>query len=81
MGMELDEWKYESCRGIFATGPVWATLYIIESGEENKGHAQVLLKNAVGYYRSKKLVVGGTVALHPAMTHLYKKYNIKEYGQ
>jgi hypothetical protein len=77
LGMELDRFMYESCTAEFGVGEDWATLYHIKSTEEGKGHADELLRLAKEYYKGKK--IGGTVALHPAMRHLYEKHGYHEY--
>lgn len=80
MGMELDIWQHESCEAQFGTGDDWATVYLIESADEGKGHAQELLTEAKKYYEGLGLRFGGTVALNPVMQHIYKKLNILEYA-
>jgi hypothetical protein len=77
MGMELDRWTYNSCVALFGVGDDWATLYKIDSKEQNKGDATFLLKQAKTFYKDKRF--GGTVALSESMAHLYKKLKIKEY--
>ena len=83
MGMELDEWKIESCVAHFAIGESkngpWATLYAIISKEKNKGHATKLLADAKKYYEAQNRQVGGSVALNPIMKHIYKKLKYHEY--
>jgi hypothetical protein len=79
LGMELDEWKFESCTAHFGTGEDWATLYDIRSEKEGKGHATELLKRAKSYYEKQGKKFGGDVALNNRMKSIYKKLNIKEY--
>ncbi len=79
LGMELDEWRIDSCIARFGVGSNWATLYDIQSLIEGKGHATLLLREAKSYYQSKKKRVRGTVALNPKMRSIYKKLRIKEY--
>ena len=79
LGMELEVWKNESCTAEFGFGDKWATLYSIESTENNKGHALNLLREAKAYYEEQGKVVGGTVALNPIMRKLYEKLGIREY--
>lgn len=77
LGMELHQYTWKSCVATVAEGDGWATLYDITSGEQGKGHATELLKLLKHVYRNVSF--GGTVALNPAMEHLYKKLKIKEY--
>lgn len=79
LGMDLIRWQYESCTGDFGIGDNWATLYTIESGEENKGHATELLKAAKEFYEGEGKKFGGSVALSEKMRKLYIKLGIKEY--
>lgn len=78
-GMDLVEWRYESCTAVFATDEDWATLYAIRSVHEGKGHATILLKCAQSYFEGIGKRFGGTIASHPAMRHLYRKLGITEY--
>lgn len=80
LGMELEEWTNKSCRAEFGIGKDWATLYYIESQEKRKGHATDLLLEAKQHYESQGKRFGGSVALNPEMSNLYKKLNIKEYN-
>lgn len=77
MSMEMEEWINKSCTAHFGVGDDWATVYYIHSTERGKGHATELLTAAKEYYKGKR--VGGTVALNPAMKHLYKKLGYEEY--
>ena len=79
MGMDLVEWRFESCTGTFAVDDDWATLYSIKSEHEGRGHATILLKCAKHYFESIGKRFGGTAAIHPAMCHLYRKLGITEY--
>lgn len=81
MGMELMEWKWKSCTAIFAIGDDWATLYAIHSKIEGKGHATKLLSCVKHYYENSGRRFGGTVAIHPAMAHIYQKLGITEYKE
>ena len=74
LGMDLDEWSHQSCTAHFGTGDNWATLYDIESKNQNKGHAQQLLLKAISYYHPIK--ISGTIALNPIMKHIYNKLGI-----
>jgi hypothetical protein len=82
LGMELEQWKYESCTANFAVGEDWATLYDIQSDDEGKGHATQLLTDARHHYNAiggKKF--GGSVALNDRMKLLYKHLGIEEYAE
>lgn len=79
LGMELDRWEVNSCIAHFGVGDTWATLYDIESGEKHKGHATKLLLQAKEYYKKQGKRFGGSIALNPEMSKLYKKLKIKEY--
>ena len=74
LGMRLEEHKSLECEALFAVDDDWVSLYSIESKSKNKGHAQELIKNAIKHYKGKKMF--GSVPLHPAMAHIYKKYKI-----
>lgn len=79
LGMELEVWRLDSCRAEFGVGPDWATLYLIESMDPNKGHATELLKQAKAFYESDGKKFGGTVALSQSMRCIYQKLKILEY--
>lgn len=79
MGMELEVWRNKSCYANFGVGDNWATLYLIESQEEGKGHATELLIEAKKYYERLGKKFGGDVALNERMANLYKKLGIEEY--
>jgi hypothetical protein len=79
MGMELEIWSNKSCQAQIGTGDDWATLYLIESGDKGKGHAQELIIEARKHYEGLGLRFGGSVALNSTMKHIYKKLNILEY--
>lgn len=79
MGMELERWTNKSCQADIAVGDDWATLYVIESREKRKGHAEELLREAKKYYENLDKDFGGDVALNEGMRKLYQKLNIKEY--
>jgi len=80
MGMELECWENKSCSAQFGVGDTWATLYLIESQEEGKGHATELLIEAKKYYEGLGKKFGGDVALNERMARLYKKLDIEEYN-
>ena len=61
LGLELDEWEFESCTAHVATGDDWATLYDIRSKHEGLGHATELLLDMKAYYEGKGLKFGGSV--------------------
>ena len=79
LGMELDEWRYKSCLAQVGIGEDWATLYLIESQQEGKGHATALLLIMKDYYEKQGKRFGGSVALNERMARLYKKCGIYEY--
>lgn len=79
MGMELDYWEYESCTCEVGTGDDWATIYLIESGEKNKGHATILIQIMRKIYTDEKKKFATSVALSAPMKHLVKKLNLIEY--
>ena len=75
----LDYWTYKSCSAQFATGEDWATLYLIQSGKEGKGHATILLLEAKKYYEAQGKFVAGSVPLNGRMAKLYEKVGYKFY--
>ena len=79
LGMELDQWSFESCVAHFGTGEDWATLYDIQSKERRKGHATTLLTHAKKYYESKGMKFASTISLHPDMTSIIDQLGIYEY--
>jgi len=80
LGMELDMWRYKSCLAEVGTGKDWATVYLIESRQERKGHATKLLLGMKAYYEKQGKEFGGSVALNERMAELYKKCGIREYA-
>lgn len=58
-------------------GQKWATIYVVESSDRNKGYCQQLLLKLKEIYKDVKF--GCTVALNPTMKHILQKLNIKEY--
>lgn len=81
LGMELDEWRYQSSLAHVATEEDWATIYDIESQQEGRGHATKLLLIMKAYYESQGKTFGGSVALNERMASLYKKCGIREYQE
>jgi hypothetical protein len=79
MGMNLEIWRHESCEAQVAEGPDWATIYVVESADEGKGHAQELLAEAKKHYEGLGHRFGGSVALNSRMRHIYQKLKINEY--
>jgi GNAT superfamily N-acetyltransferase len=75
MGMPLERWTNEGCVADFGVGEGWATLYHIETepSQRNKGYATALLVEAKKIYESQGKLFGGSVALSPAMKHIYEK--------
>lgn len=80
LGGPLDQWKYKSCSAEVAVGKDWATIYLIESQQEGKGHATKLMLEMKAYYEKQGLRFGGSVALNERMARLYKKCGIREYN-
>ena len=78
-GMPLERWIYKSCEAKFGVENNWATLYVIESKEKRKGHAEILLMAAKKYYEKQGKDFGGSVALNQPMRNLYRKLKIVEY--
>jgi len=79
MGMPLEIWRHKSCEMQIGKGEDWATVYLIESADKGKGHAQELLTEAKKHYEGLGIRFGGSVALNPVMRHIYQKLNIFEY--
>lgn len=77
--MELLEVKHKSCIAHFWVDDTekWITLYDIVSKNEWKWECQELLNEIIKDY--KDYLLWWTVALNPAMKHIYKKLWIKEY--
>lgn len=78
LGMELERWEYESCVADFGVGDTWATLYMIQTIDQGKGHASELLISAKKYYEDLGKKFGGSVALNKRISKLYKKLEIEE---
>jgi hypothetical protein len=79
LGMPMTEIIYKSCIATIGEGKDWATIYSIESKEQDQGHCQELLKQAKEHYLKLGKVFGSTIALNPAMEHILKKLEIPEY--
>lgn len=77
LGMQLDEWKYKSCTAQVGVEDDWATIYIIESEEKNKGHASYLINAMKKYYKNK--IFGTSFPLNSIMQHLTEKFELKIY--
>lgn len=77
--MSLVQWTLGRACAEFGVGDDWATLYAVASGNESHGEATELLRQAKAYYESQRKHVGGTVALNPAMKHIYEKLGFEEY--
>ena len=78
--MELECWWHKSCAAEIGVGDDWATLYLIQSREKRKGHAEELLIEAKKYYKEQGKELRGSVALNSGMKKLYQKLDIKEYN-
>jgi len=81
VGMLVDEWSYKSCIAIIGTGEDWATIYMINSADEGKGHATELLIYLKAYYKGNGQAFGSSVALNERMRNLLKRLNIPEYKE
>lgn len=91
LDMPLQEWRYESCTLLVATGSVissaekglqpqpWATIYFAVSKAPGCGHASTLLPVVKAHYEAQGRVFGSTVAMSDAMRHLLVKFGIHEY--
>lgn len=80
MGTELDSWIHKSCDAMIGTGNNWATIYMINSSEQGKGHATELLTEMKAHYEAKGKKFGSSVALNGRMRHLLQKLKIVEYS-
>ena len=78
LGMELEEWRHKSCEAHFGVSGDWATLYDIESKNENQGHATELLRMARYFYEFHHKRVMGSIALNSRMKRLYQRVGIPE---
>ena len=81
MGMLVDEWTHKSCTAIIGVGEDWATIYMINSSDESKGHATELLTYLKEYYKKNGQVFGSSIALNERMRNLLKRLNIIEYSE
>ncbi len=79
LGMKLDRWVVDSCVADIGVGNDWATVYLIISAEQGKGHAHKLLTMARKYYENKGKVFGSSVALNSRMEGILKELNITNY--
>ena len=79
LGMELEEWTLNGCIAQFGVGDDWATLYIAMSENPGRGDATQLLLEAKEHYEAQGKKVGGSVAINPAMRHIYEKLGYEEY--
>ena len=80
MGMLVDNWTNKSCEAMVGVGDDWATIYMISSDEQGKGHGTELLLEMKKYYEAEGKKFGSSVALSNAMKHLLTKLNIEEYA-
>ena len=78
LGMDLLRVRYRGVLAHFGEGKDWITLYDVRSANEGRGEVQEMLKQMEELYRHKRF--GGTVALCPAMHHIYRKLGITEYA-
>lgn len=77
--MALDRWSLGDCEAQFGIGDDWATLYVILSQNPGHGEATRLLLKAKNHYEGQGKKVGGTIALNPAMRHIYEQLGYEEY--
>lgn len=80
MGMLVDEWTHKSCRAHVGTNDSWATIYMIASDEQGKGHGTELLIEMKKHYEAEGKEFASSVALSASMKHLLQKLAIKEYN-
>lgn len=80
LGMDLDEWRYQSCLAHVGVGEDWATIYLIESQEEGRGHATKLLLDMKSHYEHQHKKFCSSVALNERMASLLRKCEIREYA-
>ena len=81
MGMLVDNWTNKSCDAMIGVGDDWATIYMISSDEQGKGHATELLIEMKKHYEAQGKVFGSSVALNSRMRYLLQKLNIVEYAE
>ena len=81
IGMLVDNWANKSCDAMIGVGDDWATIYMISSDEQGKGHATELLIEMKKYYEAQGKVFGSSVALNSRMRYLLQKLNIVEYAE
>ncbi len=81
MGMLVDNWTNKSCDAMIGVGEDWATIYMISSDEQGKGHATELLIEMKKHYEAQGKVFGSSIALNNTMRHILQKLNIVEYTE
>lgn len=77
MGMDLLIATYKGVRMSLGQGEDWISIYSCDSKNEGKGEVQEMIKLLKEDFPKKRLC--GSVPLHPAMKHIYEKFNI-DYG-
>lgn len=81
----IDVCSYESAYADVVCGDVtqgehWATIYVINSKVEGKGHATTLCEHIKAHYEALGKTVGSSVALNDRMRYILRKTGIKEYN-
>ena len=79
LGMDLLRVEYRGVVAHFGEGEDWITLYDVHSANEGRGEVQEMLKRMMERYNGKRF--GGSVAVCPAMRHIYCKLEITEYTE
>ena len=79
LGMDLLEVRYKGVEAHFGEGEDWITLYLVSSANEGRGEVQEMLRQMMQRCGGKKF--GGSIALCPAMRHIYQKLEIMEYAE
>lgn len=79
LGMDLLHVTFGGVEAQFGEGDDWITLYEVHSANEGRGEVQEMLKRMMARYKGKRF--GGSIALCPAMRHIYRKLEIREYTE
>lgn len=76
----IDVCSYESAYADVVCGSDWATIYVIKSNIEGKGHATELCKRIKTHYEALGKTIGSSVALNERMRYILRKTGIEEYN-